>query len=148
MNKVGKPAEFSDLMVSQGATKLRPEHGDPFLKPDRGVVFWSKFDNGGQLLVGVKDTGGCKLASQEASRSDVEKMIIGEYASVVRARLFGTETDGQLIQTTYAVVFRGTRMFVQVFGPKKENAGASVEVWPAEPPPPMIKPGAKISWPE
>ena len=73
MNNVETPSGMSEL--NKGGVQLRPEHADPILKPDRGTAYLHKFDNGGEMVVAIKETGGCKIYSKEALRPDVDGLI-------------------------------------------------------------------------
>lgn len=149
MGKLDQPAALSQLLLSGGGVQVRPEHAEPFLKPNRGSVILSKYDNGGQLMTGLKETGGCKLFSKEAARQDVELMIIERFRPTVRARLLRMENDKGLVRRTFAVTLRGKRLFLQIFGPQSDSAGgAFVEVWPPQERPPAISPTIAIEWPD
>ncbi len=129
----------------QGGVKLRPEHADPLLKPDSGVAYLSKFDNGGQMIAGVLAAGGCKIISKEADRKEIIRML-ERFKPQVSVRLIGTEPSGDVSRDSFTVVFRGKRMFLRILGPVNA-AGASVEIFPLNRQPSEIPPD-KIVWPD
>jgi hypothetical protein len=91
MSELDTPEKLSAHLG--GAAKLLPEHAEGFLKPDRGVVYRSKFDNGGDMMTGLREKGGCKIFSKDAVRRDVEKMLVQDYRDTVRARMLGQESN-------------------------------------------------------
>jgi hypothetical protein len=147
MNHVDEPSGMSEL--NKGGVKLPPEQADPLLKPEHGSAYLHGFDNGGRMIVAMKDAGGCKITSMEASRHDVEEMILETFRRApIPNRLLGSEKDKQLLRTTYAVSYRGKRLFLVVFGPDGPgSAGVNVEVFPAGHPPANVRPEATIDWP-
>lgn len=151
MNNVDTPSGLSAL--NKDGVQLLPEHADPFLKPDRGVAYLHKFDNGGQMIVGIKESGGCKVISKDALRQDVESMILeGFRRGSIPNRVLSIEKDNHdgLLRTTFVVSYHGKHLFLVIFGPDNpaQTGGVSVEVSPAAHPPQNISPQANISWPE
>lgn len=132
--------------LAKGGVKLRPEHGDPILKPHSGTAYLSKYDNGGQMIIGVVDGGGCKIISKEAERRDVARMVTESLKQHIRTRHIATESSKDVVRDTYTVVFRDKRVFMQVFGPVNK-AGVSVEVFPFNRPPSELPP-SRIVWPD
>jgi hypothetical protein len=150
MNNIETPAGLS--VLNKDAAKLRPEHADPFLRPDRGVAYLHKFDNDGQMIVGIKESGGCKIISKEALRQDVEGMILeGFRRGSIPNRVLAIQKDDQhhLVQTTFAVSYHGKHLFLVLFGPDNaaQAGGVSVEVSPASHPPQGVNPQGNIPWP-
>jgi hypothetical protein len=131
--------------LEQSGVKLKPEHADPLLKPDSGVAYVSKFDNGGQMIAGILDAGGCKIISKEADRGDVVKML-ERFKPHIRVRLIATEPDGNVARESFTVMFRGKPMFLRILGPVNA-AGAAVEILPIGRQPSGI-PSDKIVWPD
>ena len=150
MNNIDSPAELS--VLNKDAAQLRPEHAAPVLKPDRGVGYLHKFDNGGQMIVGIKESGGCKILSMEALRPDVEGMILeGFRRGSIPNRVLAIHKDDQhhLVQTTFVVTYHGKHLFLVLLGPDNSSqaGGVSVEVSPASHPPQNVNPQANIAWP-
>jgi hypothetical protein len=147
MKNVDQPSAMSGL--NKDAAKLRPDHAQQFLKPDIGSAYLHSFDNGGRMIVGLLETGGCKISSQEALRGDVERMVLEVFRrNTVPNRVLANTMNQELIQTTYAVVFQGKRIFLVIFGPRDPaKPGAHVEISPATHPPKHISPQAVVDWP-
>ena len=147
MNNVDAPSGLSEL--NKGGAKLRPEHAVPFLKPHRGSAYLHRFDNGGEMIVAIKDAGGCKIYSKEALRQDVDGLIFEIFRREgTPHRVLANQKEHLLTRTTLAVTYKGKRLFLVVFGPQgPKQAGIFVEVSPAGQPPENISPRSAIDWP-
>lgn len=147
MGQVDERAKLEAFFQKEG-TRLRPEHADPMLKPDTGAAYLSKYDNGGQMIAGVLDAGGCKIFSKEADRAEIVTMLGQRFKPQILVRQIFAEPsrDGQVLRETYTVLYRGKRMFLRILGPAN-NAGVAVEVLPLHRPPSGIPP-ERIAWPE
>jgi hypothetical protein len=147
-NNVDTPSGLSELL--KGAAQLRPDDAKRFLKSNEGSAYWFKFDTG-QMVAAIKAGGGCEIVSQEASRRDLESFVFEGFRQLqVPHRALTTERQNQFVRNTFAVTYKGTHLFLTIFGPDDPSlpGGIDVDVSREEHRPKHLSAQTNIEWPK
>jgi hypothetical protein len=102
------------------------------------------------MVATIKENGGCEIVSLEASRGDLQTFVFeGFRRGGIPYRVLAEEKQNQLVRNTYAVVYKGKRLFLTIFGPDDPSGrgGVDVDVSVADHPPKHLSPQAKVDWP-